>query len=66
VGYLSAKSLVPSGWSSHLLSVRADRGFAGKQRQETLPGRHRYPASVWCSGQIVPVSASERKGNNDS
>ena len=43
-----------------------DRDFSGKQRQETLPARHRYPASVWCSGQRVPVSASERKGNNDS
>jgi hypothetical protein len=65
-GYLSAKSLVPSGWSSHLLSVRADRDPSGRQRQETLPARHRYPVSVWCSGQRVPVSASERKGNNDS
>jgi hypothetical protein len=66
VGYLSAKRLVPLDWSSHLLSVRADRRFSGKQRQETLPARHRHPASVWCSGQGVPVSASERKENNDS
>jgi hypothetical protein len=66
VGYLSAKSLVPPGWSSHLLSVRADRDPSGRQRQETLPARHRYPVSVWCSGQRVPMSASERKANNDS
>ena len=34
IGYLSAKSLVPLGWSSHLLSVRADLSFSEKQRQQ--------------------------------
>ena len=34
IGYLSAKSLVPVGWSSHLLSVRADLSFSEKQRQQ--------------------------------
>lgn len=34
IGYLSAKSLVPSGWSSHLLSARVDLSFSEKQRQQ--------------------------------
>ena len=49
IGYWSAKRLVPSGWSSHLLSVRGDRSFSRKQRQQdSLWARHRYPASFWC------------------
>jgi hypothetical protein len=34
IGYLSAKALVPSGWSSHLLSVRSGPKFSQKQRQQ--------------------------------
>jgi|SoimicMinimDraft_4_1059732.scaffolds.fasta_scaffold33274_1 hypothetical protein len=33
IGYLSTKTLVPLGWSSHLLSVRADPSFSEEQRQ---------------------------------
>ena len=43
IGYWSAKRLVPSGWSSHLLAVRADRSFSRRKPQrDTLPVRHRY------------------------
>ena len=31
IGYLSTKTLVPLGWSSHLLSVRADPSFSEEQ-----------------------------------
>ena len=34
IGYLSTKTLVPLGWSSHLLSVRADPSFSEEQRQQ--------------------------------
>jgi len=34
IGYLSTKTLVPLGWSSHLLSVRADPSFSEQQRQQ--------------------------------
>jgi hypothetical protein len=33
ISYLSTKTLVPLGWSSHLLSVRPDPGFSEEQRQ---------------------------------
>jgi hypothetical protein len=33
-GYLSTKTLVPLGWSNHLLSVRADPSFSEEQRQQ--------------------------------
>jgi hypothetical protein len=33
MGYLSAKSLVPLGWSGHLLCVRGDPDFSRKKRQ---------------------------------
>jgi hypothetical protein len=32
MGYLSAKTLVPSGWSGHLLCVRGDPDFSRKKR----------------------------------
>src|SRR5262245_45719455 len=63
----SAKRLVPPGWSGHLLAVRADRSFSGKKRQhDTLPARHRSLLHPFFSSPSVPVSASERKGTNDS
>jgi hypothetical protein len=34
IDYLSAKTMVPSGWSSHLLSVRGGSRFSQKQRQQ--------------------------------
>ena len=37
IGYLSAKTMVPSGWSSHLLSVRDGPRFSQKQRQQGHP-----------------------------
>jgi hypothetical protein len=63
IGYWSAKRLVPSGWSSHLLAVRADRSFSRRKRQrDTLPVRHRYLLHPFLSNQRVPVSVSEKKG----
>ena len=34
IGYLSTKTLVPLGWSSHLLFVRADPSFSEEHRQQ--------------------------------
>jgi len=34
IGYLATKTLVLLGWSSHLLSVRADPSFSEDQRQQ--------------------------------
>src|SRR5262249_34246445 len=63
IGYWSAKRLVPSGGSSHLLAVRADRSFSRRKRQrDTLPVRHRYLLHSFLSNQRVPVSVREKKG----
>src|SRR5262245_15005628 len=63
IGYWSAKRLVPSGWSSHLLAVRADRSFSRRKRQrDTLPVRHGYLLYPFLSSQRVPVSVSAKKG----
>jgi hypothetical protein len=59
IGYLSAKSVVPLGWSSYLLSVRSDPSFSEEQQQQghtmeevarlaetgALPAHYRCPAS---------------------
>lgn len=35
IGFLSAKTLVPLGWSGHLLCVRGDTDFSKKERQRS-------------------------------
>jgi hypothetical protein len=47
MGYLSAKSLVPLGWSGHLLCVRGEPDFPRKKRQRG----HNLPKD-WHSGLI--------------
>ena len=44
IGYLSAKTMVPSGWSSHLLCVRTAQGFPRSNASRVI--RYKGPGRV--------------------